>query len=323
MILLYHRVAELPSDPWSLAVRPSHFNEHLEVLRRYARTMPLRQLLREIQNGRLPERSAVVTFDDGYADNLYAAKPLLARHGIAATCFVTADAVGNAREFWWDELDNVLLQSRRLPRELRLTIGGRNYIWDLGDNGQYSNESVQLACRWKFHDTPVSPRYSLYRSLWQLLHSASPEMRQTILDELVTWSGIEPVHRPSHRTLSPAEVVALADGDLIEIGAHSVSHSVLSELPLLAQQEEIRQSKARLEQIVDRPVTCFAYPYGRHRDYTKQTTSVVQAAGFQCACSNFSGTVHLSTDPFQLPRIYVQDCDGEQFTKIVCEWLSI
>jgi peptidoglycan/xylan/chitin deacetylase (PgdA/CDA1 family) len=323
LILLYHRVTELRSDPWSLAVTPSHFSEHLDVLRKYVRTVSLQQLLRGLRDGKLPQHSVVVTFDDGYADNLYQAKPLLERHAIPATCFLTSGAVGNEREFWWDELDNVLLQSRRLPRELRLTISGRAYTWELDEDAQYSNESSQRHRRWKAQEAPLSPQHALYYTLWQLLHSASPETRQEVLGALLRWGGIESVSRPTHRTLLPEEVHALADGDLIEIGAHSVTHSALSALPGPAQQEEIRQSKAHLEEILGRPVTCFAYPYGRRRDYTPETTTLVQAAGFACACSNFSGAVHRSTDRFQLPRLYVHDWDGEQFTQVLSEWLRL
>jgi peptidoglycan/xylan/chitin deacetylase (PgdA/CDA1 family) len=105
-------------------VSRQHFAEHLEILRTRYGPMRLQELTKRLQSGPLPRRKIVVTFDDGYADSLLNAKPLLERHEIPATVFVTSGNVGQEREFWWDELDRVFLHSGRLPKELRLVIDG-------------------------------------------------------------------------------------------------------------------------------------------------------------------------------------------------------
>src|SRR5919112_2621349 len=74
LILLYHQIAQLRSDPWRLSVTPNLFAEHLEILRRHAHVIGLQQLSKALPDGVLPDRAVVVTFDDGYADNLYNAK---------------------------------------------------------------------------------------------------------------------------------------------------------------------------------------------------------------------------------------------------------
>ena len=76
LILLYHRVTELDSDPWSLSVTPRHFAEHIEVLRRHCHPLTLQQLVQALGDGDVSKRSVAVTFDDGYADVLYRAVPL-------------------------------------------------------------------------------------------------------------------------------------------------------------------------------------------------------------------------------------------------------
>ena len=88
---IYHRVAVVPSDPQLLCVTPKHFAEHLDVLQKCMNPMPLRQLVPAVRNRKIPHRRVIVTFDDGYADNMYIAKPLLERCRIPATVFASMD----------------------------------------------------------------------------------------------------------------------------------------------------------------------------------------------------------------------------------------
>jgi peptidoglycan/xylan/chitin deacetylase (PgdA/CDA1 family) len=89
--------------------------------------IPLQQLVEALQEGKVPARAVVVTFDDGYPDNLHEAMPLLERYDISATMFVTAGQLGSQREPWWDELDRLLLQPGILPPKLRLNINGSTF----------------------------------------------------------------------------------------------------------------------------------------------------------------------------------------------------
>ena len=322
LIVLYHRVADVKLDPQLLAVTPEHFAEHLEILRSYGRPMSLRELIVALRNGCLPRRAVVVTFDDGYTDNLYYAKPLLERYDIPATAFLTAGYIGSKREFWWDELERLVLEPGKLPETLRVNINGSVCQWALEAAADYSEESYRQHQSWnvKQKDDP-SPRQRLYRSLCPLLRPLSEGERRAVLDELLVWAGAESVSRPTHRTLSPDEVVCLADGDLVEVGSHTMTHPVLSRMSVATQQAEVRQSKARLEEILGREVSSFAYPYGAQSDYTQETVGMVHEAGFASACSNFTGFVQTGINPYELPRCLVRNWPGEQFAQRLREWL--
>ncbi len=321
LILQYHRVIELASDPYLLSVTPQHFAEHLKILQKHGYPMRLQQFSQALWDGNLPRRAIVMTFDDGYDDSLYTAKPLLERYDIPATVFVVSGYVGHKREFWWDELDRLLLQPRQLPQTLRLRVNGNLYQWELGDATDYSQDDYQRHRRWNYgqKDDPT-PRHRLFRSLYQLLHSLSKEERWSVLGELLAWAGAESTVRSTHRTLSAEGVVHLAAGKLVEVGAHTVTHPVLSTLPVVAQRDEIQRSKTVLEEILGCPVKSFSYPHGLQSHYTVETVTVVREAGYTCACSSFTGAVWRHTDRFQLPRVQVRDWDGEAFESRLQEW---
>jgi peptidoglycan/xylan/chitin deacetylase (PgdA/CDA1 family) len=322
IILLYHRVTELSSDPQLLTVSRKHFGEHLEIIKRLGRPIPLRNLRQALREKGKSCR-VIVTFDDGYADNLYHARPLLECYDTPATVFVTTGYIGSQREFWQDELEKIFLQPRILPEILRLDVNGSSHEWNLGGAAHYDGEQYESYRGWNVTRTDdPTPRQQLYRAFSEMLQPLPTGKIREILGILLSWSGIEPSSRPTHRTLSPEEVIRLADGGLVEIGSHTVSHPLLSYLPAGAQKDEIATSKAHLEEILGRRVIGFAYPYGNRSDYSSETVSAVQEAGFDYACSNFGGNIGPDTDWWQLPRFLVRDWNGDDFADRLREWLS-
>lgn len=322
LILLYHRVAKLKTDPWGLAVPPGHFEEHLEVLGEHASPMQLGELSRALRDGRVPERSVVVTFDDGYLDNLRNAKPLLARYGVPATVFVASGFIGQKREFWWDELDRLVLQPGTLPERVQLSVGGKTYEWELGETAEYTKEDFRSHRGWKAWSESQTPRQRLYTSLYDLLRPLSAGERRRKFAEVRSWRIGDPGRRPRHRPLSVEEIGRLREGGLVEIGAHTVNHPLLSDLPLATQRQEILESKIRLEEILGHPVSSFSYPYGKPQDYAPETVEIVRQAGFACACSTIVDVVRRTSDPYQLPRVWVRNCSGERLANQIGRWFE-
>jgi len=322
LILLYHRVAQLDSDPWSISVTPEHFAEHLDVVRNFANPIRLQQLIQSASDADLPDRPVVVTFDDGYADNLEHAKPLLDRHETPATFFLAAGYVGHEREFWWDELARLLLGPGNLPETLHLDIAGKAYRWSLGRAAIYSEDDFKLNFTWRAWETAPTARHQIYRWLWELLQPLADAERRRVLKALRVWARERPVGLQTHRALSLKELCALAAGEWIEIGAHTMTHPALSGLSISAQWDEIQQSKAHLETILERPVCSFAYPFGRQCDYVGETVAVVRDVGFTSACSNFAGVVDRFTDRYQLPRMIVGNWERKEFVTQLDKWFT-
>ena len=297
-----------------------HTSGSARFCRRTYRVVGLRELIRGFQSGGVPASAVVLTFDDGYADNLLNAKPLLEEADVPATVFVTAGQVGSGREFWWDELERLLLQPGALPDPFGFRTGDQEHRWNLGGAANYGEGEYARDRTWhvaKPEDSNI--RQTIYRSTCELVRPLSSEARRTVMDSF----PVNSKPRPSHRALSAAEVARLADGGLVEVGAHTVTHPVLSQLAVEQQQLEIRQSKGALEEMVGRPVTSFSYPYGSRSHYSADTVRLVREAGFQCACSNFEGRVRKGADPYQLPRFLVRDLDGDAFARQLRAWFRV
>jgi peptidoglycan/xylan/chitin deacetylase (PgdA/CDA1 family) len=105
-ILGYHRVSDAQPDSLGLSLSPENFRAQLEVIARRAQALSLAEAARSLAAGRVPRGGLVLTFDDGYADNLHTALPMLEARAIPATIFVTSGNRGD--EFWWDRLARVL-----------------------------------------------------------------------------------------------------------------------------------------------------------------------------------------------------------------------
>lgn len=319
LILMYHRVAEGCVDPWSLCVSPQHFSQHIEVLRKDCQPMGLQQLVGSLDSGNLLGRSVVVTFDDGYADNLYAAKPLLERYDIPATVFVTTGYIGENREFWWDELERLLLQPGTLPKTVWLRVKDCVHQWDLGEAAYYARDRWERDLSWRAPENPPSARHSVYADLWRLLQLLPERERAKAMQDLRVWASEKSEPRSTHRLLTQEEIVSLERGGLVDVGSHTRTHPVLSELSPQSQREEVGLSKVCLESILGRPITSLGYPFGA---YAPETIRIVQEAGFSCACSTVETAVREGCDRFQLPRVEIKDWDGEEFSRRLRAWFA-
>jgi peptidoglycan/xylan/chitin deacetylase (PgdA/CDA1 family) len=320
VILMYHRVTELHSDPQLLAVRPTHFAEQLGYLRDRFEILPLAHLADAVRRRGLPRRSVVITIDDGYFDTHATAYPLLRAVDAPATLFITTAQIGGVREFWWDELERIVLEPGRLPRIVRLAIAGEIAEWDLGHAANYTAEHHARDRSWNIEEAnDPGARQQLYRALYARLHPLLDDAKWKVLEELRVLAGKSDVGRTSHRSLSVDELIRLSEDPAMEIGAHSATHPALAGLPRAAQLEEVDRSKSRLEEILGRPVTSFAYPHG---SYDHATITAVAQAGFDCACTSDAVTVGPRTDALRLPRIVPRDWGAEMFGHWLRYWVG-
>lgn len=309
LILTYHRVARPQHDPWALAVAPQRFDEHLTALRRHCTVMSLGRMLEELRAGTLARNAVAVTFDDGYADNLHAAMPILERHEVPATFFLSPGLLDGSRSFWWDELGRILLGGDAVPDHLELGIGGTTFRWARRDPGMAQRSSPGT---WRGWHPTTEPAEQLYLDLWRILKPLRREPQARLLAELRAWSGMAEPAAPNDRSLTFEEAARLGRHPLAEIGAHTLTHPTLPAHDGKTKQAEIAGSKRACEDIAGRTVRSFSYPYG---DLDAEAARIVRDAGFESALTTKALPVGRRDHPQHLPRIQMQDWTGAEFER--------
>jgi peptidoglycan/xylan/chitin deacetylase (PgdA/CDA1 family) len=295
LVLLYHRIAVPEVDPWRLAVRPAHLDEHLDILRRSCNVVTAGELGRALDAGRVPKRTVAITFDDGYADLATEIQPQLERADLRATAFIVSRAVDRQREFWWDEIERAVLGGDAPVQSLRLDLADGPITIDPPADG-----SVK----------------AMHRQIWELLRARPPEERDRLAGCVLEWAGLSTEPRASHRTLTAAEFDRLATGERLEIGAHTADHAWLAGLSSAATTDQVAAGASELEGRLGRRVETFAYPHGGPAD-VGEGPAAARAAGFGTAFMAVAGTVRRGTDRMRLPRLFVEDMDGEAFSRLL------
>jgi peptidoglycan/xylan/chitin deacetylase (PgdA/CDA1 family) len=299
-------------------VTPRNFQEHLEHLSRYYNPISLRDLKKALDARRIPHKSVVITFDDGYADNLHNGYPMLESYGIPATIFVTSECVGMKQAFWGRELERLLLWSDRLPKHLRVTIKGKVHEWDLGNGAQHTEARTEEYWRWNVTlESCPTARHKAYRELCYLLRPLDAATLEVVLSELTRQAEFSNNKYPAYRSLNWDELKVLSGGGLVEIASHTVSHPVLACQPIHVQRWEVAESKRQLESMSGHPIVSISYPYGAPADIGQDAPGLVKEAGYESACANFPAPVTRASDPYYLPRYLVRDWDGEEFARRV------
>lgn len=273
--LIFHRV--LPNiDP----LRPGEpdakrFDKLMSFVARHFTVLPLAEAARRLEDASLPHRACCITFDDGYSDNLTIALPILQRYRLPATVFVAVGYLDGGRMFNDQVIDAIALTTENLLDLREFDLG----LYPLGSIADKLSAVTRILNRIKF---------------------SSPEFRDQQVDEIVRVAKCGPL--PADVMLTSQQTRVMSDQG-IEIGGHTVAHTILTTVDDTRAMEEIMDGKSRLESIIGKPVTSFAYPNGKFgRDYSDHHVPLVKGAGFLRAVTTEPGVGVLGGDLFQLPR---------------------
>ena len=274
-ILMYHRVNN-NSDCLGLTVSPELFSLQLQFIKDNYEVISLADAVRITASGALTSNYCVITFDDGYRDNYEIAAPLLGEHSVPATIFVTYDAIETG-QFGWGSFDRTLLTT--LAEQIDLNQ------WDAG----------------KYEIADQSSREHAIITLHRFLKTLPDAEKQAIISHVVATYSAEIATERTMMTWS--EVRELAAGELITIGAHTMTHPILTRITEKQARYEIVVAKKMLEEKIERQVDFFAYPNGGREDISQDVVALVKGAGYHAACTTIFGQNLPNADPWELKRV--------------------
>ena len=277
-VLMYHRVNP-KVDPFSVAtVHPADFERQIVFLKQHYNVLPLAELWRRVQEHTLPPNAVALTFDDGYADNHDVALPILRKHQVPATLFLTSSVAEEGGPLWHDKV----LHAFRTTR-----------------------------CQWlEFEPLGLPPtrldnvkqRPVIARRCLAGLRALPEPQRRRCLEELLTVLQVRDFDGLRGLMLSWDDARALERGGFA-VEDHTATHPVLSRLSPQAARAEVMGSKRLIEARLQKEVRFFAYPNGKRDDFTPATQAMLRQLGFACAFSTVPTKNLIGDDAFALGRV--------------------
>lgn len=273
-ILIFHRVHERADELFPDEPDAVRFEQRMRWVRDWFNVLPLADGIERLFAGTIPSRAMAITFDDGYADNERVAAPILRRLGLPGTFFVATQFLDGG--CMWN--DDIIEAVRRCvsPRLDASAVG-------LGE--------LALA-------SAADRRAAVDAILVRAKHLEGTD-RVRVTRAIIAAAGSGEIPGPMMR---PDQLRSLR-GMGMDIGAHTVSHPILTRLPPAQARAEIAQGKQQLESILGEPVRLFAYPNGVPcQDYASEHVQMVRECGFSAAVSTAWGAARATSPRFQLPR---------------------
>ena len=289
VMVVYHSINEYHVDRIRVPniVTPTAFEAQIRYLASTGSIISLQEYLDHREDGRpLLRKSIVVTFDDGYKDNLTIAAPILQKYGVPATFFIATGYIGTDKMKWEDQLSCLIRRSK--AEAVPLSLSSRDVLFNIGSD---------------------KDKFKVIDALVNILGHLNQTERLQVLDEMRRQIKVK-CDDQAGIMMNWNDVRQLANTPGFTIGSHTVTHQHLTRIPLDDVIFEVTSSKEHLEDEIGRTVTSFSYPYG---DFNHEVITALQAAGYMSAGTIEYGKNSIHSDLFRLKRVQVPDQSGTQF----------
>lgn len=285
MIFTLHRV--LPEAPAAfspnaiLQVRPAFLDQVIVRVRELGlEIVSLEEAIRRIESDAPERRFVVLTFDDGYRDNLVNALPILRRQSAPFTIYIPTALVDGVGEVWWVALEDLVARHHSLAVT-------------------YRGETAYLPT------ATLAEKHAAYAGLYQRMRAMSEPDRVALLRQLADQYRLDLAAHCRDLIMDWREVHILADEPLCTIGAHTVHHYELAKLPTDEARNEIGQSLAVLRAQLGRTPQHLSYPIGSKVAASDREYGLARELGLRSAVTTRPGGLYAGHrhSLYSLPRI--------------------
>lgn len=287
VILMFHHVRPWSGKPFApnrfLEITPEFLAKTVTTLRKDGfDIISMDEVPDRLRSRRPAPPFAVLTFDDGYRDNIEYGWPVLKRLKAPWTMFVVNDFASGHGRLWWLELEMAI---ERLDR-IEITL---------------ENERLVLAT-----DT-LAQKANAFDHLHRRLKAGPEEHLRAIIGDLSRQIGLDPDSLVRKLCASWDEIRMLAKDPDVTIGSHTLSHPILARHDAKFTTAEISRSKLVIESQLGRRVRHIAYPHGDRGSAGEREFELAQQSGYETAVTTRPGhifTRHLA-QPTALPRVSI------------------
>ncbi len=289
-ILMFHRVYPEVAGPRlqgnsGLEVTP----EYLEKLIIYFSSkgyefLSLDDVYKRLRERNFKNKFLAFTFDDGYADNYEFAFPILKKHGIPSTIYLSTNYPDHEIGPWWCSLEKLLLKNDSLNFDL---------------------EKIS----YKFKVGTLPDKEEAFSNIRHLLMSGRGENPASRINEFFSFFNMDPAELAKELMLSWEQIIELSKDPLIDFGAHTINHFPLNKLSQERIRHEVLESQKIIESKIQRKVSHFSYPFGSNDEVNEREFAILKECGFKTATTTRWGNIfpdhvnHLEC----LPRIHVNE----------------
>lgn len=299
LVLIYHDVLPpgFPEDNplFGMSVSTTEFEWQIGYIRQHYNPINFQQFS-DWFHGKvvLPDFPLLITFDDGHANNFEFALPILSKFGILPVCFVVTESMGAQKQTWFEDAYYRLMFSRALAWKTRS-----------GELRPLQTRQQRIAACGHF--------FILCRRL------AEPDQQAELASLRAQLPVTEPHNdfRTRFQFLSPEQLRSMREAG-VEIGAHTVTHPILSTLSPEAAQREMSASKIQIENAIGSPIRAFAYPFGAPGlDFGEREANFALQSGFSFGFAGEGGPAHRGDNAFSIPRLGIGRMTRAQFAATI------